>query len=116
MNMALFGIGAGSPPWRARGDFLPDLSDDFDLRLLRARRFSPYGKLFPQSGISLVGDAGPQRREDIPVAASAPAAAPAPMAPPAFPSLGAFTTRRTQLFGPLANLPARAFLPYGALP
>jgi len=110
MSMALFGIGAGSPPWPARGDFLPDLSDDSDLRLLRARRFPAYGKLFPQSGISLVGDAGPQRREDLPFAASAPAAAPAPMAPPAFPSLGAFTTRRTQLFGPLANLPARAFL------
>ncbi len=108
--MALFGIGAGSPPWQARGDFLPDMSDDSDLRLLRARRFPPYGKLFPQSGISLVGDAGPQRREDLPVAGSAAAAAPAPIAAPTFPFLGAFTTRRTQLFGPLANLPARTLL------
>jgi hypothetical protein len=110
MNMALFGIGAGSPPWRAGGDFLPDLSDDSDLRLLRARRFSPYSKLLPQSGISLVGDAGPQRRQDIPVAPSPPAAALTPIAPPIFPSLGAFTTRRTQLFGPLANLPASTLL------
>lgn len=111
--MALFGSFARTkflPP-----EFWSDFYADRDLLLAVNTRGEPlrtaaaafYDR--PTYAFGPIGDAVQalvRGETPAPGAAPAPPVYPQSFSPPMFPALGAFTTRRTQLFGPLANLSA----------